>query len=57
MMTEKVTVTVKGNGNTYRKTVDIRSDGSYVKVQREVEKLVAHEFKFLPVVSFSWQYA
>ena len=54
---EKVSVNVVSNGRTFRKVVNIISDGSYDQVNSVVKSYVTTTWKGLKVDTFFWNYA
>lgn len=56
---EKVSVNVVSNGRTFRKVVNIISDGSYDQVNSVVKSYVTSTWKSkgLKVDTFFWNYA
>jgi hypothetical protein len=54
---EQVRINVVQNGRTFRKVVNIISDGSYDQVNSTVEKYVKSAWKGLKVDMFFWNYA
>lgn len=54
---EKVSVNVVSNGRTFRKVVNIISDGSYDQVNSVVKSYVTATWKGLKVDTFFWNYA
>lgn len=56
MIHEKVAITVVSRGRTFRKVVNIISDGSYDQVNSTVESYVKSAWKGLNIDLFSWSY-
>lgn len=54
---EQIRINVVQNGRTFRKVVNIISDGSYDQVNSTVEKYVKSAWKGLKVDTFFWNYA
>lgn len=54
---EKIAVNVVSNGRTFRKVVNIISDGSYDQVNSVVKSYVTTTWKGLKVDTFFWNYA
>jgi hypothetical protein len=56
MIHEKVAVTVVSNGRSFRKVVNVISDGSYDQVNSTIKSYVKSAWKGLQVDLFSWSY-
>jgi hypothetical protein len=56
MIHEKVAITVVSRGRSFRKVVNIISDGSYDQVNSTVESYVKSAWKGIQVDLFSWSY-
>lgn len=57
MMNEAVKVMVKvESGEKFAKIVTVRSDGSWIEVNRAVSRIVGKEFASYKVEEFWWNY-
>lgn len=54
---EKVSVNVVSRGRTFRKVVNVISDGSYDQVNSVIKSYVAATWKGLQVDTFFWSYS
>lgn len=54
---ERVAITVVSRGRTFRKVVNVITDGSYDQVNSVVKSYVTTTWKGLKVDTFFWNYA
>ena len=53
---ERVAITVVSRGRTFRKVVNVLSDGSYDQVNSLIKSYVKSAWKDLTVDTFTWSY-
>ena len=53
---EKVAITVVSRGRTFRKVVNVLSDGSYDQVNSVIQSYVKSAWKGIQIDLFSWSY-
>lgn len=53
---ERVAITVVSRGRTFRKVVNVLSDGSYDQVNSLINSYVKSAWKGLTVDTFTWSY-
>lgn len=53
---ERVAITVVSQGRTFRKVVNVVTDGSYDQVNSVIKSYIKSAWKGLQVDTFSWSY-